>query len=547
MAKVLVLGLDGATWDVIQPLVSAGRLPTLAAMVRHGAWGTLRSTVPPISPTAWTTFYTGKNPGKHGIYDFQERDPVTYASQPIRSTSHREKSLWQLLSEAGKTSIVIDVPFTYPPQALQGVLITGYGTPRTPTTVCTYPADLAQQVPASVQSEVRVGLPQHRFDRSQALLDAWRAVLAGRRHLLRHLLTERRWDFACVVLTITDNLAHIFWTYVDPRHPNFQRPEAAHWRQAFFHAYEQCDALLAEMMAWAGTDATTLVMSDHGFGSVYPRQYLYQHLVAGGFLAYQRSPWLQTSQTPLINMAMRAYTRMPRLREWIKNLRPQRQYMIKRLLCRGGLMPGKTAPDYQRSRILPSDFGLHLWVNEQQHSPHGIVAATDREALLHELQRYLPTLTEPMTQEPVIAAVHRGSDLYHGPVAALGPDLILELTNFYRPTLPPPAANPHLEGGHTGHGILLAQGPNIQAGQLPLASLEDLAPTILHLCGQVIPPDVDGQVLSAMFTAAFRDAHPVRPGQVPARFETTPGDPKGTYSQADRAEIEEQLRQLGYL
>jgi hypothetical protein len=125
--------------------------------------------------------------------------------------------------------------------------------------------------------------------------------------------------------------------------------------------------------------------------------------------------------------------------------------------------------------------------------------------------------------------------------------LILDLTNFYRPTLPPAARNPHLEGGHTGHGILLAQGPPIQAGHLPPASLVDLAPTILHLCGQVIPPDVDGQVLSAMFTAAFRHAHPVRPGQVPACFESIPGDPKGTYSQEDRAEIEEQLRQLGYL
>ncbi|MCA9926247.1 MAG: alkaline phosphatase family protein, partial [Anaerolineales bacterium] len=162
MNKVLLIGLDGATFDVIRPLAEAGRLPHLNRLLHEGAWGTLNSTIPPISPTAWTTITTGKNPGQHGVYDFRKFAQVGVSDIDYQRLKNKHKRIWDLLGEAGLRSIVIDVPFTFPPTPLNGVMLTGYGTPRTPDTIFTYPSDLIERVPQALRPEIRVGIPTER-------------------------------------------------------------------------------------------------------------------------------------------------------------------------------------------------------------------------------------------------------------------------------------------------------------------------------------------------------------------------------------------------
>ncbi|RME45634.1 MAG: hypothetical protein D6791_10260 [Chloroflexi bacterium] len=547
MSKVLVVGFDGATFDVVLPLVSQGRLPNVANLMQRGTWGPLRSAIPPITPTAWTTFFTGKNPGKHGVFDFHELDPDTYEMRPVRVDRHTEKSIWQLLTEAGKTSIVVDVPYTYPPQPLQGVQITGYGTPRTPGTVFTYPQDLADRVPADLRPEIRVALPRHTFDRSLAFVDEWTAIMDGRRRLLRHLMKEHDWDFFFVVFTITDFMAHVFWTFVEPAHPNYKRPEGSTYREAFFRAYEQADALLGELMTWAGPATTTLVMSDHGFGSIYPRQYLFRKLAEGGFVRFRSAPLLSRAGDRLIKATMQAYTSLPFLREWVKSMRPQRQKAVKMLLRRGGLIPSAGAVDFRKSPVLPSNSSLQMWINSQDRFTHGIVSLHEKHDLLDRLSRYLRALQDPVTQEPVVADVYQGSDVYQGPAVPRGPDLVIEYHNFYRPDAESRTVNPYLEGGHTGYGIFLAYGPGVRPTEVAGASLTDLAPTVLYLLGEPVPPDMDGRVIAEMFTKAYRTAHPVRYGTWPARLEEAPAGAESAYTPEQEAEIEDQLRRLGYI
>ena len=147
--KVLVIGLDGGTFDVIQPWVEAGHLPNIGRLMAEGASGPLRSTIHPLTPTAWTTFLTGKNPGKHGIYDFALFEPGSY--QPLRTdASHsRAASLFQLLNEAGRRVVSYNVPWTFPPEPVNGVMIAGFGAPAFDRRL-TYPAaafdDLADRV-----------------------------------------------------------------------------------------------------------------------------------------------------------------------------------------------------------------------------------------------------------------------------------------------------------------------------------------------------------------------------------------------------------------
>ena len=119
--KVVIIGLDGATWDVLTPLMARGEMPTLRRLAEEGASGTLKSTTPPMTPTACVTLYTGVNPGKHGIIGF-ENLPKDGQTELVNSTSWRYKTIWQILSENGRRSILVGLPLTYPPQEINGIV-----------------------------------------------------------------------------------------------------------------------------------------------------------------------------------------------------------------------------------------------------------------------------------------------------------------------------------------------------------------------------------------------------------------------------------------
>lgn len=546
MSKVLVIGLDGATFDIIRPLVADGRLPNLSHIMKHGAWGTLKSTIPSVTPAAWTSMFTGKNPGKHGIFDFQRLNRETYHFRSVRTDKHREMTMWDLLGAAGKNVIITDVPFTYPPRPLNGWMITGYATPRTPDTIFTYPVDLAQHLPADLRSEIKVALPDQKFERSQRFIEVWQEIMNGRRQLLTYLIKERPWDLFMHVFSITDNMAHVFWTYVDPAHPNYYKPEGESYREAFLQGYEMCDQILGELMELAGPDTTTLVLSDHGFGSVRPRQYIFQRLLRGGFIKPQRKGVGKVMGDAAMNLALSTYRRFPVLREVVKNLRPGRREVVKRTLRRAGALPNAAAIDYGRSQVIAANSGLQIWANEKKTFAQGIVPSNQKETLLNRVSQFLRADIDQTTGQPIIATTYRGKDLYKGPYTNRGADLVLEYTNFFKPDAINPPQNPRIEGGHTLDGIFLAYGPPVQAGNsINNASLIDVAPTILHLLGQEIPPDFDGHVLTETFRTEYQHDNPIRYGTKPAQRQDVTAEK--AYTEAEEAELKEQLRQLGYL
>lgn len=546
MSKLLLVGFDGATFDVIRPLIANNRLPTLAYLMKNGAHGTLHSTIPPITPTAWSTVFTGKNPGKHGIFDFQEIDTQTYGRRPVQTNRHLEKTVWELLGEANIPSVITDVPFTYPPRPLNGLMLTGYGTPRTDHTIFTQPAAWEAVLPSSLHDQIRVAQPLQNFDRSRAFLDEWQEIMNGRSRLIHHLLTQHDWGFFFHVFSITDNLAHVFWTYLEPSHPNYGRVEAAEYREAFFQAYIQCDQLLGQMLEWAGPDCNLILMSDHGFGSVYPRQYLFQRLVDGGYLSYQSEGVGGQLKNSVMQLAMRTYNSLPFLREWVKNLRPNSQNVLKNSLKSSGLLPGNDAINYRRSPVIPSDFGLQLWLNHQRRYVHGVLNE-DETAVLHpQLIDYLLSDRDHATGQLIIQHVYRGEAQYKGPFAPLGPDLIIEHTNFYDPEATHHPTNPRLEGSHTHDGIFMAHGPAIQPGEIQSRmALRDLAPTLLHLLNQPIPPDMDGRSITAALTHIFQKTHPLQTANIPAQHTHHPNT--STLTPAEEEELNSQLRQLGYV
>jgi len=543
MNRVLVIGLDGATFAILRPLVERGRLPNLAELLAKSASGTLLSTIPPVTPAAWTTFFTGKNPGIHGIFDFQRLDFNEYRFLPLDVHGLREKTIWEILGESGLRSIVWDVPFTYPPRPFNGWMLAGYGAPRTSGAVLTFPSDLAEQIPAELQSEMRLAQPEVRFERSRAFIREWQTIMAGRARLLKWLIAEQAWALFLFVFSITDNLAHVFWTYCEPTHPNFHRPEAEEYREAFYRSYETCDEILGELRTAAGVETTTLVISDHGFGSVRPRQYLFERLARGGYLRYRMAGGSRRRR--VLEAATGFYLRHPALREWYKGLRGGLRRGLNRSIRSAGLLPESGSIDQAGSSIIPSHFGLGMWANSKDRFPGGLIAEEVKGPFLAGLESYLYDDLDPYTHKPVIAAIHDGAQIYRGPFAQNAPDRIIEYADTFRFAEEGPGNNPFTEGGHTPHGILLAGGPGIRAGKVEGGALADLAPTILHLLGQPIPPDMDGRVIAELFTPASLTVRPIRIGREPARWDSRPEDPGLTPEEA--RDVEEQLRRLGYV
>jgi predicted AlkP superfamily phosphohydrolase/phosphomutase len=245
--------------------------------------------------------------------------------------------------------------------------------------------------------------------------------------------------------------------------------------------------------------------------------------------------------------AMHSYARLPFLREIIKNSRPERQKTVKEVLRKSNLLPSTHTIDYTRSPVLASGFGLQLWINEQGRFASGPIPPSEKPDLIDRIITHLLNDKDEATGRPIIAKIYRGQEIYHGAAIASAPDVIIEYTNFYRPEVNSKQNNPHLEGGHTPEGIFLAYGPTIRANSIQEAKLTDLAPTILYLFGQAIPPDMDGQVLTQLFSEQFIADHPIQFSTTPARFSSIPALTMQDYTAAEEAEVENQLRQLGYL
>lgn len=545
--RLLVIGLDGASYDLIHPLAQEGKLPNLTRLIKEGAWGTLRSTIPPISPAAWRTFLTGKNPGQHGVFDFQSWD-YDYTQRPRPAQWHRHKTIYRLLSEANRQVISIDVPFSYPPEPVKGLLVTGYPTPRTPQTVFTHPADLPQYL-RTKGFDLQLGWPETRIDVHPSFFKAWDETMAERERLLNYLITQESWDLFMVVFGITDTLSHTLWHYLDPQHPASHSAKAPLYRQALFRAYEQCDHALGKLWAHIeGQDVHLLVLSDHGFGSIRPRQWLFRFLQEHKWLHYSVPSGGGRYLAGLGGLAARVYTETAWLRRWIRELRPGSKQALRGILGKGGLLPESQAIDTTRSLTLPSDMGTHIYLNRKGRFRDGMLTDTEAKELAATIRAALLQACDTNDQRPIVRNVFLRDEVYQGEAVAQAPDLIIEYANRYIANVPTTgstrALNPHLTGGHVMEGILLGWGPGIQSISLPDTDIVNLAPTMLHLLGQPIPPDMDGAVIADLFSPAWQQAHPVQLGDTAAIMESDEG---GEYSAEEQAVVNEQLRALGYV
>jgi len=553
--KVLVVGLDGATFDLIKPWAADGSLPTFNRLLREGAHGTLRSTVPPMTSPAWTSFATGTNPGQHGLYDWIAREPGSYRFSPVTALDGRAPTIYTLLSQAGRRVCVLNVPMTYPPAPVNGVMVSGMPAPSTHNTI-TYPSSLYQEILQAVGDYILYPDPGQAY--SEAGVDAFLERLYRatdlRARTFDYLRAREDWDFAMLVFNGTDTICHAMWKYMDREHPLHDRERYAKYGHAIRDYYQFIDGQLARIVETLDDDTTLIIMSDHGFGPFHKFIHVNNWLMQEGLMRVRPGlrPRLKESLFHLGFAPMNVYDRLMQLglgalkREVVRG---QGQGLLKTLFL--------SFEDVDWSRTQAYSLGNvgQIYVNLMGREPLGCVQPGEAyEQVRDDIITRLGELRDPETAECVVETIYRREEIYSGEQLEHAPDILfiprrLEYFGFgeyeFGSHRVIEAMKRGISGTHRMNGIFLAYGQAIQPGiVLEDAQIVDLAPTILHLMGEPLPEHMDGDVALEALRGPIRLAPPTTQ---PSPWNSRPDGEGDGLTEQEKQALADRLRSLGYV
>ncbi|HLY36751.1 MAG TPA: alkaline phosphatase family protein [Candidatus Binatia bacterium] len=550
--RVLILGLDGMTFDVVDPLMARGRMPNLATLAAHGVRASLHSTVPPVSAPAWVTFLTGKHPGKHGVFNFQNLDGRRYTGFSERLVNSSYFRGDTLLDHVGRStelrSLAYRIPMTYPAWDVpNGVVVSG---PPVPDRRRAYAA------PAQVEAEIGTASPlsHDELETAKRARDVGRIDACNRFELDLLERTVGRYVAAGTELVIgftgiPDGLHHTFWGMHDVRSPVHEPDAPAALRSIVERWYEEIDAMIGRILRGCDDDTAVIVLSDHGGGPAPTRFVnLNAALCAAGLLSAAGAGRANVA-SGVRRLADRARERLPG-RTWLKRHLPER---VQRGLRDLRNATGAIAWEGTQAYAVPLFYPITaVWVNLAGRQPKGIVApGAEYERVRDELVRLLGELRDPDTGARLVTGVWRREDVYAGGHVEDAPDIVVETAVGHHGGFEldrvvsdvPLAALRTLSGSHAPDGILIAAGGPFRRGvTLDPPSLADTLPTALHLLGVALPDDLDGRVLAEALDPAWVAAHPIqtasRAGGAGERV-TLSGD--------DEGEMRKFLQGLGYV
>lgn len=574
MTKVMIIGLDGGTFDLIKPWVAEGRLPNLGKLLADGTHGDLLSTVPPMTFPAWNAFMTGKNPGKHGVYDFTEREDHSYSIRFTNALNRKAKTLWQLVSEAGKTVAAIGVPVTYPPEKVNGIVISGFDAPGFSTS-SVHPPELYAELNDKVGGYIIAPdiASQVDGDRIDEAVDTIMDVLRQRTRVCRYLLGLKEWDCFMVVFMESDVVCHHFWHYHDINSPHRGAMKKTRYEDPVRTVYEALDKALGEIVESAGEGCIRLVVSDHGFGGTGDRIiYVNRWLRNQGFCTFKESQHRKALPGPGFlksgfGLLKSIATRVIPVRLRKKLAYSKRFNIVNRIessLRFSHIDWGRTIAFSEETPYYPS-----VWINLKGREPEGIVESGDyervRETVIEGLQKWKD---EDGTH--LVKKAYKREELYTGEYVYKAPDIIIDwnldrngyshlsrssysdrgdraVAGFDRKKDNQSRFLFSRTGSHRKAGVFIMEGAPVKKGlRLGEIKMTDVAPTILYLLGMPIAGDMDGSVLTEAFEESYVRQHPVNRSDH-GTDTSGPSHDGGYYSDDEEEKIRERLKGLGYI
>ncbi len=550
--KTILLGLDGATFANIRPWAEEGLMPNFARAFEKGTWGDLRSTIPPTTPPAWATTVTGKNPGKHGIFDFRESFLYNPRRPIISSRSIRAVKLWHILNHHGKKAGVMNVPITYPPEEVDGFMISGMMTPS-PDHDYTHPLGLKDEIKRAVGDYVvNIDIPQYDVEILRDALkffEDMKYCFNKRRDAFFYLLENKEWDFFMPVFIVTDRIGHLFWKYLSEESKFYNSKNGPRIREEIRECYRMVDDMFGALMDKLDDDTTLFVMSDHGFGYTYKWINVNRWLKDIGILNLQAN----VSWKKSLFFTIMHWNDSP----IVKALIPDFIQSTVRGKIRRGRGTLKTdvdsTIDWSKTKAFFASIPTQgIFINVNKSGVDGIVnPGREYNELREFIKEKLYEIKDPDTGEPVVQKVMFREEIYTGPEMDLAPDILFISHDYGYLGRQLFGAKKWIEtsenlanGFHRMNGVFMALGKHVREGyKVEGAGLEDIAPTILHTMGFPVPDDMDGKVLTDIFREDFLEANPVK---TESAGKYTGAD-RDVYSDEEEDVIKDRLAGLGYI
>ena len=536
--KLLIIGIDGATFDLVKPWAEAGYLPNLARLMDNGVYANLASTLPPVTSPAWPTFMTGCNPGKHGVFDFIQPSGANYSM--VNSTLIRQPTIWQRLSEAGYRVGVLNVPITYPPQPLNGFLVSGIPSPLSGE-IC-YTADLISRYQKEFGEYRTAPNIQYKSGTEAEYIKDIYDLIRAQGDWALGLMSKEPWDVLMVHFIALDIMKHALWRFMDKNHP---RHESTPFEHAIRDGYKLVDQYIGRMLARLPEKAVVLVMSDHGFGPLKQIVNLNMFLLAKGFLRLKGDWWTRLKAAAFKRGLTPATVYHMVETIGLQNLATRVSKNARNKVV--GKFLSFDSVDWSRTVAYSMGHVGQIYLNVAGREPEGVIKPENYEAVRQQIIDALQELKDE-SGRPLVTKVILREETYHGPFAEKGPDIHLVLDDYNLIAFPLFATNGKIiteqirgdSGCHRREGIFIGQGTGIKKkGKLPEANILDLAPTIMTIMGEPVPQVMDGKVLSEMFTF---------PPTVTYSEDSEDSVVRRTeLSATEAAQVEERLKSLGYL
>jgi predicted AlkP superfamily phosphohydrolase/phosphomutase len=552
--RMIVIGWDGATWDLLLPWVQSGGLPHLARLMERGVHAKLRSTPLPLSPAAWTSIITGVNPAKHGIFDWFNRRTGSYAVEYVHSGMIAAKPLWQYFNEHGQRVGVMAVPMLYPAVPLDGFMISGMAAPHAHVPHFTFPEGLIHELEARFGPYQVAENEVFRRGGEKAYLQSLLDWLSYQRRLVPYLIESQPCEVYLLVFMQSDHVQHKFWRYLESDW-RYDPQRDAPWRNSIYQVYQSLDETLGELMERFGESAHFVLLSDHGAGASYGVMNINRWLHREGYL-YLRSGLLHRAKR-----WMARHEVMPRLARGLAKAGLGKAVRLTSKPMRNRLMSSFLSwddVDWSRTRAYARGAFGQIYINLKGREPMGMVEPGEAyEALVAEIMAKLGALSHPATGEALITEIHRREEVMHGAHLERAADILFSIQHYsYQTSVQFDVEGDELlspseyedSGGHRPYGILVMAGPQIRSGaRLDQADVVDVLPTLLALANLPVPSDLDGRPLSEALTPSKKTKR--RTAASSGRGEAGLGNATSSpaLNPADEAQLEERLRQLGYL
>lgn len=504
--RLITLGLDGASYELINQYISIGLLPTFKKLIEQGIYYPLKSTTPPHTAPGWVSSLTGVNPGKHGVYQFWDTQSSTYTGKIMGSSDYGVSPIWNILNNYGFTTGMVNIPMSHPPQRCNGYMLTW---PLSNTTRYSYPTNLTKEL--AENNVFHIPDLYTMFTGDLKYVEQAIQVIQQRLTTIKYLLRRKPCDFFMAVFTEIDRISHFYWQYSE------DDKASEELRDAIKNIYIEIDSVIKSVLEELDDNTILLIYSDHGFEKgkldFYVHTYLEQH-----------------------NM----FKWKPAEKDYIL----QNTWFEKRVNDMIYVVDWEKTSAYMAS---PGSYGININLKGRQ--MQGIVAEENYSQLCDYIIEIMKRVLEPKTMSPLFKKVLKSSEIYYGDKAKNAPDIMLipakygsmvhhgtnrdELFSF----------QPEQSGMHSQNGIMILYGKKVGdiISHHEPTDICDIAPSILTIF-DIVPPDyMDGKSIFN-FNSKLEITNTLYMDSMRYKDRN-----KTAYDIKEQEEVKQRLKSLGYL